>query len=359
MQRYGGEFKKVCEHYADVLGEQKLNEINREKFIDWMYVTKDYSPSNYKRMFANPSLYFRMFRINRLINSGEEQHCIMVVSGKIGKGKTTLGVQCCSLVDPSFNMSRVCYLPHQFFKVVQTAKPGQAILIDEGGNFFKALNTMGKMGKNLGQYFQMMRAKRLFIVICYDEFEKMMREIRDKVDIILMKVTKKDEAAPRKFQYWVGWNNKGTEQVVNFLNAKKLPLSTPPLMRYAGLRGVNSAEFPILNDINEQAFKDNKLKNVGDFEEQFLKEALKSFGLEENHYDNEHKNTAVEQVKNKTKTYVTVSEFAKAWGISTKTVYRKINAGIFEFNKIPSGKGNLVRLPLEQDCFKNKAEESG
>jgi len=122
-----------------------------------------------------------------------------------------------------------------------------------------------------------------------------------------MKVTKKDEPAPRKFQYWVGWNNKGTEQVVNFLNAKKLPLSTPPLMRYAGLRGVNSSEFPILNDISEQAFKNNKLKNVSDFEEQFLKEALKSFGLDEDHYDNEHKNTVVEQVKDSTKPMVPVS----------------------------------------------------
>jgi len=313
MDRYDGDFKRVCEHYAEVLGDEKLKGERKNNFIEWMYKSKDYSPSNYRKMFANPSLYYRCFCINELLNSGEEQHHIMVVTGKIGKGKTTLAEQCCALVDPSFSMSRVCYLPHQFFNIVRYAKPGQAILIDEGGNFFKALNTMGKMSKNLGQYFQMMRAKRLFIVICYDEFEKMMREIREKTDTILMKVTKKDEPAPSKYRYWVGWNNKGTEKVINFLNAKKLPLTAPPLMAYSGLRGVNSDEFATLNDVSEQAFKDNKLKNVSDFEEQFLKESLKNFGLDEEHYDNEKKNTNLQEIKDKYDRYVTSGYLEKKY----------------------------------------------
>lgn len=318
MKRYEGNFLRVCEHYADVLGDNKFKDGSRDEFIKWMYLSKDYSPSNYKKMFANPSFYYRCFKINQVINSGMEQHHITVITGKIGKGKTTMAVQLGALVDPTLCMERVCYLPHQFFAVVRNAKPGQVIIIDEGGNFFKALNTMGKMSKNLGQYFQMMRAKRLCIIICYDEFEKMMREIRDKADSIFMKVQKKSEPAPRKFRYWVGWNNKGTEQVINFLNAKKIPLTTPPLMRYAGLKGVNSEEFPILNDVSEEAFKKNKLDNVTAFEEQFLKESLKNFGLDEGHYDNEDKNTktvAVQEMTADVDRYLPPRDIRKRYGV--------------------------------------------
>lgn len=315
MTRYGNDFLKVCEHYTEVLGPHKLPGKDKQEFIDWMMKSKDYSPSNYKQMFANPSFYFRMFRVYKTVNSGAEQHHMTCISGKIGKGKTTLGTQACALVDPTFNLSRVCYLPHQFFKAAQEAKPGQAILIDEGGNFFKALNTMGKMSKNLGQYFQMMRAKRLFIVICYDEYEKMMREIRDKMDSLYMKHEKKDEPVPRRYRYWVGWNQKGTDAVKDFLNAKKLPLTTPPLMRYAGLRGVHSAEFPELNDISEEAFKQNKLNNVKEFEKLFLGEALKSFGLEEDHYSNQDKNEKVEVVKAETDRYLGLKDVKKKFSI--------------------------------------------
>jgi len=316
MTQYDGDFMQVCEHYAKVLGDKKLPGKSRQEFLDWMYMSKDYSPSNYKTMFANPSLYFRLFRIHKVINSGDEQHHMMCVSGKIGKGKTTLATQACSLVDPTFNMSRVCYLPHQFFKAAQESKPGQAILIDEGGNFFKALNTMGRMSKNLGQYFQMMRAKRLFIVICYDEYEKMMREIRDKMDSIYMKTPKKDEPAPRRYRYWVGWNQKGTDAVKDFLNAKKLPLTAPPLMRYAGIRGVHSAEFPELNDVSEDAFKQNKLNNVKEFEKLFLGEALKNFGLEEDHYVEEKKATTIEEIKTNCNKFLPPREVREKYGIS-------------------------------------------
>jgi len=314
---------KVCEHYAETLGPHKLPGAERQSFIDWMYQTKDYSPSNYKQMFANPSFYFRMYRIQKVINSDSEQHHMMCVSGKIGKGKTTLGTQACALVDPTFNLSRVCYLPHQFFRAAQESKPGQAILIDEGGNFFKALNTMGKMSKNLGQYFQMMRAKRLFIVICYDEYEKMMREIRDKMDSLFMKTEKKDEPAPRRYRYWVGWNQKGTDLVKDFLNAKKLPLTSPPLMRYAGLRGVHSAEFPVLNDISEEAFKKNKLDNVKEFEKLFLGEALKTFGLDENHYTDQVKVEKVVAIQASVDKYLTFKQVREKFNISEEPL-RKI-----------------------------------
>lgn len=316
MDRYDQNFMKVCEHYADALTERKLPGKDRANFIEWMYLQKDYSAGNYKRMFCSIGLSFRLFRINELINSGAEQHHMMCVTGKIGKGKTTLGVQCCSMVDPTFDLSRVCYLPHQFFKAAQESKPGQAILIDEGGNFFKALNTMGKMSKNLGQYFQMMRAKRLFIVICYDEYEKMMREIRDKMDSILMKIEKKDEPVPARYRHWVGWNQKGTDAVKDFLNAKKLPLTTPPLMKYSGLRGVNSEEFPTLNDISEAAFKKNKLDNVAEFEKLFLGEALKNFGLEEDHYQDQAKTERVVEIKRDTDRYIPLRVIREKFGIS-------------------------------------------
>lgn len=353
MDTYDQDFMQVCEHYANVLGDKKLPGKSRQQFIDWMYVSKDYSDSNYKVMFANPSLYFRLFRINKVINSGDEQHHMMCVSGKIGKGKTTFATQACALVDPTFNMSRVCYLPHQFFKAAQESKPGQAILIDEGGNFFKALNTMGKMSKNLGQYFQMMRAKRLFIVICYDEYEKMMREIRDKMDSLYMKTPKKDEPAPRRYRYWVGWNQKGTDAVKDFLNAKKLPLTAPPLMRYAGIRGVHSAEFPTLNDVSEEAFKENKLNNVKEFEKLFLGEALKNFGLEEDHYKNEDKNKQTQAEKEKSYTYVSPQQYANKYGMDIKTVYRRIHADKIIYHKIVGDKRDTFKIPIEANELGN------
>jgi hypothetical protein len=87
-------------------------------------------------------------------------------------------------------------------------------------------------------------------------------------------------------------------------------------MKYAGLRGVNSAEFPVLNDISEQAFKDNKLANVAEFEKLFLGEALERFGLEKDHYEDKDKVKRTAEISEEVNRYLPPRELRKKYKLS-------------------------------------------
>jgi len=322
MERYEGNFLKVCEHYAEILEDMRLlKPTSVKEFIGWMYLSKDYSESNYKSMFADPKLYWHCFAIYKRINNPltEQQH-IIVATGKVGKGKTTILSQMCALIDPKFNSERVYYLPYQFFRGMQKSIPGQAHMIDEGGNFFKAINTSSGNQRLLSQYFQMMRAKRLFLAICYDDYHDLMRDVRAKVDSIVVKIPNPTQPEPRCYRgYFAIVKEDSVKKLNQELNFKKQDITEGLVYKYKTFAGHNSGEFPTLNDISEKRFKEWKMENVRSFEKE-LEEKTKDFEVGEEKQSEDFGSDK----------YVPVSKYAKRVGLNPNTIKKYIKE-----NKIP------------------------
>jgi len=273
IDRYGGDYHKICEHITTLLvRNSKVKSEHETEFKEWMLSKEGIFPRF--GICADSLVYAQCFYIRRkLLDDTQEQQHMVIVGGKVGKGKTTIASQICSLVDESYCLERVCYLPHQFFKVINTLKPGQAIHIDEGGNFFKALNTSTKASKYLGQYFQMARAKRLFIVINYDDFEKMNKEIREKADTIIYKIPNPKVNTAHKYKPYWWYKSRAVVGINNFFSGKKkIPLTHKEMLKFISFKGANHKDYPIINDLNEEQFKNNKMKYVQVFEDLMLRE---------------------------------------------------------------------------------------
>ena len=262
IERFNGDFRKVCEHYADQI-KSELGE-KRQEFIDWMMLTEKYSKSQWKKgMFGDCFLYLHCFSIYRKIKGDSNQHHMVLVSGKIGKGKSTLGSQIAALVDPTFEMSRICYIPPHLFKRIGTSKLGEANLVDEGGNFFKARNAMSKLGKDISQAFQLVRDLKQIFIICYDEPEKLDKDLIDKIDSLFVKIYNPSASGKDKFNGYFAFNVMSLDKIKPFLK-KKLPVTHKEIMSRVSWRGRNSEEMPEINDITETKYRLEKRKYLKD-----------------------------------------------------------------------------------------------
>lgn len=251
-----GSWEAVCKYYAD-------KTMKGEDFYKWMVLQKTYSPSGYvKGLFGDINFYTHMFMIYQKINN-TKQHHVTVVTGKVGKGKSTLGLQAGAITDPTFDMSRVCYVPYQFFKTVPKLKRGQAILIDEGGRFFGSKAHMTKLARHLQEAFDIIRGMGLHIIICFPKYHKLDPTIRDNLvdTILLKKVNIRAKTEHEKYRYYRGFNHAGIgEANAQIAKQAMCTLFNVKLKKNAFWNGYHSVEIPLINDINEATYFENKIK---------------------------------------------------------------------------------------------------
>ncbi len=80
-------------------------------------------------------------------------------------GKSTLGMQWCKYVDPSFDLSRVVFTPEEFREAIYKAKKGQAIMFDEAFSGFSSRAALSGVNKTLISLMMQIRQKNLFFII--------------------------------------------------------------------------------------------------------------------------------------------------------------------------------------------------
>jgi len=354
IEKYNGDYLKVCEHYADYLiSNERLFESERQEFIDWMLTKENLFPR--LKICGDPRIYEQAFLIMKKVNddSQEQQHLI-IIGGAVGKGKTTFAAQLSALIDPTYCLERVCYLPVQFFKVIKSLKPGQVIHIDEGGNFFKALNTSTRASKVLGQYFQMNRAKRLVIIINYDDYEKMNKEIREKADTVIYKIPNPKEEAPRKFRYYWWYKTNSVKDINNFYsNKKKLPLTHYDMRKFISFKGNNHRDYPLINDLSEDVFKSNKLKYIEMYENYMMKEFD----------DIEAKSKGLDSGEDNKKVFIPPREVRKRYSLSDNKMKALRDANPSMCLKVGNGyrydEEKLQKLLINESNNGNRPEKEG
>jgi hypothetical protein len=94
----------------------------------------------------------------------------ILISAREGFGKTTLGLQVITYLDPTFDLSRVCFTPEQFLEAVENAEKFQGILFDETMWALGSRNAMSRINKVLIKVMSEMRSKNLFVVMCIPSF---------------------------------------------------------------------------------------------------------------------------------------------------------------------------------------------
>ncbi|HED06271.1 MAG TPA: hypothetical protein ENI61_06280 [Ignavibacteria bacterium] len=108
----------------------------------------------------------------KIIPDLEEKNkdCVIVIDGKEGSGKSTLGLQWCKYIDPSFNLSRVVFSPEEFREAIYKAKKGQSVMFDEAFTGFSSRSALSGVNRTLNSLMMQIRQKNLFVVIILPTF---------------------------------------------------------------------------------------------------------------------------------------------------------------------------------------------
>jgi hypothetical protein len=85
-------------------------------------------------------------------------------------GKSTLGMQLCKYVDPTFNLKRVVFTPEEFREAIYSAKKGQAIMFDEAFTGFSSRSALSGVNRTLVSLMMQVRQKNLFVAIILPTF---------------------------------------------------------------------------------------------------------------------------------------------------------------------------------------------
>lgn len=160
------------------LTANRIGLANNQDFKNWMMKREaigyrfDYNLINYS------------YRIYKRLQS--EFDNFTVCSGHEGFGKTTLLIQLCSWVDPTFDINRVCFSTQEFIEQLKNAKKGQAILMDEGGINLFSRESMSSRNVMLMKLFMIIRARCIFVAIAIPSFFVLDSYVRNhRIDCLL------------------------------------------------------------------------------------------------------------------------------------------------------------------------------
>ncbi len=180
------------------------------------------------------------------------------LDGSEGSGKSVLGIQICSFIDPTFNLSRICFNGAEFQNAVLKARQFEAILFDESFMGMSSRSVLTKENKRLISLMQTIRQKNLFIIIVNPS-------------IFMMDRYMSMHRTQALFHVWVGKNNKHMFFVFNRRMKMKLLLEGKKTMEYGMTIKKNKgiiyccAFTNCYANINEEEYRAKKLKAFLDF----------------------------------------------------------------------------------------------
>jgi len=105
--------------------------------------------------------YFDQVR-DRVYNQNKNWLC--VVLGETGSGKSYCAMTIAELLDPEFNIDRVCFTPREFMNLLNSGglKKGSAIILDEAGILLSSRNWYSVTNKLINYVLQSFRHRNLF-----------------------------------------------------------------------------------------------------------------------------------------------------------------------------------------------------
>lgn len=186
-----------------------------------------------------------------------------VVDGGEGAGKSVLAMQIAKIIDPSFDMSRVCFSAEEFINAVRHASKGQAVVFDEAFRGLSSRGSLRTVNNLIISLLMEMRQKNLFVIIVLptifmlDKYPALFRAKG------LFHVYTKNGKRGR----WVYFNGKKKKQLI--LLGKKMMSYEKPRSSFRGRftdryvideQEYRRKKYESLQVINKQPRKANQLK---------------------------------------------------------------------------------------------------
>jgi len=115
----------------------------------------------------------------------KNQNFIALVVGKSGSGKSVIALALANLIDPDFNIRKVCFSGKEYVNVLGNIKPCECMVWDETGVGLGSRDAMTKVSKNLSKVFQTMRFKRSGIIMTVPDLSMIDKTARSMVHVII------------------------------------------------------------------------------------------------------------------------------------------------------------------------------
>ncbi len=95
---------------------------------------------------------------------------VYLIDGGEGTGKSLLGLQLGSFLDPTLNLDRVTFSGKEFSNAIDNAKKGQCVIFDEAFNGLSSGGSTSKMNRLIVRKLMECRQRNLFIIIILPTF---------------------------------------------------------------------------------------------------------------------------------------------------------------------------------------------
>jgi len=110
---------------------------------------------------------------------------VIVIDGRSGMGKTTLGNQIGITFDENYGLKNIYYNPDDFLKGLSVAKPGECLMFDEA-MIISNRSSLSAINRMVVQAMSMIRSKRLYIIFCVNSIFDLDRNLAmSRADLLL------------------------------------------------------------------------------------------------------------------------------------------------------------------------------
>src|SRR3990167_7437390 len=175
----------------------------------------------------------------------KDQDLVWIIDGKERSGKSTFAMQLAKILDPDFNIIKVCMNPDEFTKAVIKAKKGDCIVYDEAFTGLSSRGSLTEINRMLVSLMVEMGQKNLYILIVLPTFFMLDKYVALFRAHGLFHVYEKRG----KRGFWVFFNNK--KKNLLYLTGKKF-------LSYAKPRSKTIGRFTNQYVIDEDEYRDKK-----------------------------------------------------------------------------------------------------
>ena len=120
-------------------------------------------------LYCDGKLYENIKKMRDTVNT-KDMDRVIPVDGTEGSGKSVFAQQLAILLDPTFNIDRMCMTSEEFITAVTSAKKGQAIVFDEAFTGLSSRSSLSGINKLIVSMMMEMRQKNLFVIIVLPTF---------------------------------------------------------------------------------------------------------------------------------------------------------------------------------------------
>ena len=230
---------------------------------------------------------------------------VIIFDGKSGYGKSTLMSQVGSYLDPTFNISKVCFIPQDFLDTLANAKKGDFICLDEA-MLLSNRSMMSSLNRTMVIAMSMIRSKNIFVGFCINScFDLDKNLILHRADLLLH-VYSESLTERGKFMSFYRAND-GVDRI------KKLYLMGKKFYDYSSPRSNFNTTFSSKLMLDEEKYEEKKQYGINIF--------LKGDQSDSGGFKiKRSRDNCIRYLKEKSD--LTIDQIAEICGISSRSVYR-------------------------------------